>query len=217
MFLAGMYDHVQKQEFFSYTIITGPAPENLQWLHHRMPVMLERGSKSWNAWLDESKTDWNESELQSILEARCDPDVLEWWQVNSDVGKVTNNGAYLIEPARAAVRNFFKKEDKMVGSLAKLEEHNSEEVKSERNDDDDGDAKLLKQEQDEEFNKPDIHEKEEEPEKFFKEQLPKPSNKESSSQKSSKNNRNNKRQSSAPTGSGIEEMLRASSKKRRKL
>ncbi|CUS20675.1 LAQU0S01e12068g1_1 [Lachancea quebecensis] len=119
IFLAGMYDHVEAQDFYSYTVVTGPAPPELEWLHSRMPVVLERGSKEWNAWLNESKTSWNESELEQTLKARCDTSVMEWWQVSSKVGKVSNNGECLISPAKGAVRDFFKKEDKTNGRLIK--------------------------------------------------------------------------------------------------
>ncbi|SCU94630.1 LADA_0G09846g1_1 [Lachancea dasiensis] len=117
MFLAGMYDYVQSENLYTFTIITAPAPSNLVWLHTRMPVVLNRGSKEWATWLDTSKTDWDESELQKVLEAQCNEDELEWWQVSSDVGKVSNNGKYLITPAKSSMRDFFKKENKSSSTL----------------------------------------------------------------------------------------------------
>lgn len=130
MFLAGMYDCVKSKEFFSYTIITGPAPPNMQWLHFRMPVVLEPNTKQWDEWLNPSKTDWTQKELADALKTECDENTLEWWRVNTDVGKVTNNGEYLIEPVNNEVHQFFKGKIETVRAPTKKERTPFTEKKS---------------------------------------------------------------------------------------
>ncbi|SCV01614.1 LAME_0G17370g1_1 [Lachancea meyersii CBS 8951] len=166
MFLAGMYDHVESHNLYTFTIITAPAPSNMEWLHTRMPVVLNWGSKQWKAWLEDSKTQWTESELQAVLQAQCNENELEWWQVSSDVGKVSNNGKYLVAPAKAPIREMFKKEAKTTTSLAKSEE--SPDLPR------DEQKPNVKTEEAEEESKPVVRESGQELEKGLKEQLTKP-------------------------------------------
>lgn len=203
MFLAGMYDHVEAQDFYSYTIITGPAPPELEWLHFRMPVVLERGSKEWNMWLDESKTSWKESELEQTLKAYCDKSVLEWWQVSSEVGKVANNGKCLVSPAKGAVRDFFKKEDKTKKSLVKGEQSSRSDFESSWKHEGKDDKK------------PSVHERDENSQKHSKEEprkLEEASDVKQEPEVSLKSDQNQKTTSKR----GIENMLRGSINKRQK-
>ncbi|SCV00441.1 LAMI_0G05072g1_1 [Lachancea mirantina] len=109
MFLAGLWDRVPHEDFYSFTIITSPAPPNMKWLHFRMPVIFTPGSKEWDAWMDDSKHEWADKTLIETLKARCYEDVVEWWQANSDVNKVSNNGSYLIEPVKKEEEELLKK------------------------------------------------------------------------------------------------------------
>ncbi|CEP60958.1 putative peptide hydrolase LALA0_S02e03554g [Lachancea lanzarotensis] len=177
MFLAGMYDRVESEDLYTFTIITAPAPSNMEWLHRRMPVVLNWRSKQWDTWLDESKTQWNQSELKEVLQAQCNEDELEWWQVSTDVGKVSNNGKYLIAPAKAPIRDLFKKEDKTSTSLAKHEDIPSfthENPSAVKHDSDVEKIPNVKVEEAEEDKKPIVREHGEDAEKGLKEQLSKP-------------------------------------------
>ncbi|ODQ57219.1 hypothetical protein WICANDRAFT_22917, partial [Wickerhamomyces anomalus NRRL Y-366-8] len=111
MFLAGLYDTVDFEDtegsFDSFTIITGPAPKQTKWLHERMPIVLTPGTKEWDAWLD-NETEWNDTLADSLAEYAKDD--LEWYEVTKDVGKVTNEGEYLIKPLKkGGIGDFFGK------------------------------------------------------------------------------------------------------------
>lgn len=97
MFLAGMYDHVEKDDLWTFTIITGKAPESLKWLHDRMPVVLEPGSAAWDAWLGD-QTEWNQQELDKVLATTYEENKMRCYQVNNDVGKTAINEEYLTKP-----------------------------------------------------------------------------------------------------------------------
>lgn len=114
MFLAGMYDTVNFEDtddkFMSFTIITGPAPKQTKWLHERMPVVLTPGTKEWDQWLD-NETEWNDKLADSLAEYAKED--LEWFEVTRDVGKVTNEGEYLIKPVKHGnIGDFFGKSKK---------------------------------------------------------------------------------------------------------
>ncbi|OWB83901.1 hypothetical protein B5S33_g2537 [[Candida] boidinii] len=113
MYLAGMYsitkfkkekhhadeddDDGKEFEFIdSYTIVTGPAPKNMKWLHNRMPVVLEPGSKEFNSWLNPRIQEWTK-ELSDCLKP-FEKDSLTFYPVNPDVGKISSEGEYLTEP-----------------------------------------------------------------------------------------------------------------------
>lgn len=114
MFLAGMFSKVNFEDtndsFKTFTIITGPAPKQTKWLHERMPVVLTPGTKEWDAWLDNDK-EWDDSLATSLAEYAKDD--LEWFEVTRDVGKVTNEGEYLIKPLKHGnIGDFFGKSKK---------------------------------------------------------------------------------------------------------
>lgn len=107
MFVAGMYDVVRTkdQEVYSYTIVTGAAPTNLKWLHERMPVMLKPNSEEWKIWMDDKKHVWTDKELKTVLEPKYPEELMEWYEVSKDVGKVSNNEEYLIkEKKRVSIK-----------------------------------------------------------------------------------------------------------------
>lgn len=138
-FLAGMFDVVKRekegqQDMISFTIVTGDAPEELKWLHERMPVVLEPGSEDWKNWLNRDKQQWSDEDIEKVLKTTCDTNILEWYQVSPDVGKIQNNGKRLMEPLRKknGLDSFFKKRkaDITVDENIKNEEGN-EHVKVE--------------------------------------------------------------------------------------
>lgn len=138
MFLAGMYDYVPAEDFYSFTIITAPAPKNLKWLHERMPVVIEPGTREWDSWMDPEKKNWSQKELNEILEPRYDEDHMISYQVSPEVGKTTNNGENLIKPILKADKNKFEKlikkeldETKVHDSIKN--EHDQGKLKTESN------------------------------------------------------------------------------------
>lgn len=117
MYLAGMYsitkfkkqkhydedaeegDDKREDEFEfidSYTIVTGPAPKNMKWLHSRMPVVLEPGSKEFNNWLNPRVQEWNK-QLSDCLKP-YETDTLIFYPVNPEVGRISSEGEYLTQP-----------------------------------------------------------------------------------------------------------------------
>jgi putative SOS response-associated peptidase YedK len=111
MFLAGMWSSVHfedtNRQVDTFTVITGPAPKNMEWLHLRMPIVLEPGSESWDKWLGNEI--WNVKLGEECLKIH-EHDDLEWFEVSRDVGKTTNDGAYLVDPVKkGGVAGFFDK------------------------------------------------------------------------------------------------------------
>ncbi|KAL2071452.1 hypothetical protein VTL71DRAFT_12687 [Oculimacula yallundae] len=142
MCVAGLWDCVQyegsEDKHYTYTIITTDSNKQLNFLHDRMPVVLENGSEEMKTWLDPGRHTWSK-ELQSLLKPYDGE--LEVYAVSKDVGKVGNNSPTFIIPVASSenksnIANFFakgtpKKESKDV--KAKLEEKTAkkEEVKDE--------------------------------------------------------------------------------------
>lgn len=98
LFLAGMYDYVESDNLWTFTIITGTAPPELDWLHHRMPVVLEPGQDAWNAWMDPEKFKWSQRDLNDLLVATYNDEMMTVYRVSSDVGKVKIDHERLIKP-----------------------------------------------------------------------------------------------------------------------
>lgn len=120
MFLAGLWSKTileNEDKFESYTVVTGPAPEKMEWLHHRMPIVLEPGSKEWEQWLGKNGH-WDKEIAQVALDVH-DHDELEWYQVTKDVGKMSNDGPQLVKPVKkGGITAFFK------NNVVKEEEQN---------------------------------------------------------------------------------------------
>ncbi|CDK28971.1 unnamed protein product [Kuraishia capsulata CBS 1993] len=135
MFLAGLWDksifsdEETTHVIYSFSIVTGPAPQQLEWLHHRMPRVLEPGTKEFDLWLD-PKHDWDDK-LMSCLQP-YDKDDLEWFEVSRDVGNVRNEGEHLIQraPKRPTDRPI-KKGSIMNWVKVKTKEHHISEEPSE--------------------------------------------------------------------------------------
>jgi putative SOS response-associated peptidase YedK len=78
----------------SCTIITTAAGPDMDWIHDRMPVILN--PDTFDLWLDPEVEETGE--LTALLRATPDGTVVHH-PVSSRVGNVRNNGAELIEPA----------------------------------------------------------------------------------------------------------------------
>jgi putative SOS response-associated peptidase YedK len=75
------------------TILTGPAPDDLAWLHERAPLVVPVELQA--DWLDPDR------DAESLLEAlrSADPRPMRVQRVSSAVNAVRNTGPQLIEPA----------------------------------------------------------------------------------------------------------------------
>lgn len=139
MCFAGLWDMVQyegsDEKLYTYTIITTDSNKQLNFLHDRMPVILEAGSDAMKTWLDPENVGWSK-ELQGMLKPFNGE--LECYPVDKGVGKVGNNSPQFVVPVnskenRNNIANFFgsqqanakTKEEKQEAELKK------EEVKKE--------------------------------------------------------------------------------------
>jgi hypothetical protein len=113
MCLAGLWDCVQyegsDEKLYTYTIITTDPNKQMNFLHDRMPVILENGSGDLRTWLDPKRYTWSK-ELQSLLKPYQGE--LEIYPVSKDVGKVGNNSPAFIVPISSSenknnIANFF--------------------------------------------------------------------------------------------------------------
>ncbi|EXJ76217.1 uncharacterized protein A1O5_00725 [Cladophialophora psammophila CBS 110553] len=113
MWFAGLWDCVKyedtEEKLYTYTIITTDANKQLQFLHDRMPVILDPGTEAVKLWLDPTRNKWSK-ELQAILKPY--EGELECYQVDSAVGKVGNNSPSFIVPIdskenKKNIANFF--------------------------------------------------------------------------------------------------------------
>lgn len=143
LFLVGFWSHSKlkdsnRNDIYSFTVITGPATNELSSIHHRIPIIIEPNSKEWDAWLN--LKDWDDKLLESLK--ACNDGILKWYEVSKDVGKISNDGDYLTKPVKreiGALDTFFtksnelkevKKEDKEVKKEDKQED--IKEIKNER-------------------------------------------------------------------------------------
>ena len=116
-----------EEKLYTYTVITTSPNKQLQFLHDRMPVILDNGSEDMWTWLDPKRSTWSK-ELQSLLKPYKGE--LECYQVSKDVGKVGNNSPTFIVPITSTenknnIANFFgsaKKSAKIEGVKKELDE-----------------------------------------------------------------------------------------------
>ncbi|KAI0879077.1 hypothetical protein GGS24DRAFT_440673 [Hypoxylon argillaceum] len=138
MCLAGLWDMVQyendEEKQYTYTIITTDSNKQLNFLHDRMPVILDNGSEKMRKWLDPKRYEWSK-ELQSLLVPY--DGALEVYPVSKDVGKVGNNSPTFIIPIdskqnKSNIANFFAKSP--AKKVAKKEEMDTKDdiVKTEQ-------------------------------------------------------------------------------------
>lgn len=113
MCFAGLWDVVKYEDsedkLYTYTIITTDSNKQLNFLHDRMPVILDSGSDEMRKWLDPEQNKWSK-ELQAIL--RPYKGDLECYPVSKEVGKVGNNSPDFIVPIdskenKKNIANFF--------------------------------------------------------------------------------------------------------------
>ncbi|KAL5359501.1 hypothetical protein BJX96DRAFT_174405 [Aspergillus floccosus] len=126
MYLAGLWDCVSyegsEDMLYTYTIITTSSNQYLQFLHDRMPVILEPNSDQMKTWLDPTRTTWSK-DLQSLLKPY--EGELECYPVPKEVGKVGNNSPDFIIPLKenkGNIANFFANAKKKAEPEAKTEE-----------------------------------------------------------------------------------------------
>jgi putative SOS response-associated peptidase YedK len=77
----------------SCTIITGPANEAIEPVHDRMPVMLP--PDAWDTWLDNEVRD---AAVATKLLVPAPASIITMHAVSTDVNRVANKGASLIDP-----------------------------------------------------------------------------------------------------------------------
>jgi hypothetical protein len=115
---------------YTYTIITTSSNKQLNFLHDRMPVILENGSEEIRTWLDPKRSTWSK-DLQTLLKPFLGE--LEIYPVSKEVGKVGNNSPNFIIPVastenKSNIANFFAKgaskgDSKSTMSAKSTEEH----------------------------------------------------------------------------------------------
>jgi SOS response associated peptidase (SRAP) len=110
-----MGDTGSDEKTYTFTIITTDSNKQLNFLHDRMPVILEPGSEALRTWLDPNRYEWT-NELQSLLKPFGGE--LECYPVNKDVGKVGNNSPSFIIPIDSSenknnIANFFGNQAKL--------------------------------------------------------------------------------------------------------
>ncbi|KAF2874419.1 hypothetical protein BDV95DRAFT_487767 [Massariosphaeria phaeospora] len=108
------------EQLYTYTIITTDSNKQLNFLHDRMPVILENGSEAIRIWLDPTRTEWSK-ELQMLLKPF--EGELECYPVSKDVGKVGNNSPSFVVPVNSAenknnIANFFGNQRKAAKAKA---------------------------------------------------------------------------------------------------
>ncbi|KIV82172.1 hypothetical protein PV11_04300 [Exophiala sideris] len=118
MCFAGLWDCVKyedtEEKLYTYTIITTDSNKQLNFLHDRMPVILDPGTEAMKIWLDPTRNKWSK-ELQAILKPF--EGELECYPVDTAVGKVGNNSPSFIVPIdskenKKNIANFFNNANK---------------------------------------------------------------------------------------------------------
>ncbi|XP_037280371.2 abasic site processing protein HMCES-like [Rhipicephalus microplus] len=90
--MAGIFDvSTSKDVLYSYTILTMDAPRYMQWLHNRVPLILD-GDEAVASWLDPT---YSFEEL--TYSVRCPPNLV-CHPVSPGVAKVTNNTVECVLP-----------------------------------------------------------------------------------------------------------------------
>ncbi|PWY88558.1 DUF159-domain-containing protein [Aspergillus heteromorphus CBS 117.55] len=126
MYFAGLWDCVEYEDstepLYTYTVITTDSNPQLQFLHDRMPVILDTGSEAMRVWLDPGRTTWSR-ELQAVLKPF--EGELECYPVPKEVGKVGNNSPDFVVPVsskenKGNIANFFANANK--GGAVKKED-----------------------------------------------------------------------------------------------
>lgn len=98
-----------EQKNYTYTVITTSSNKQLNFLHDRMPVILDPASEEMRTWLDPSRFEWSK-DLQGVLKPFAGE--LDVYPVSKEVGKVGNNSPSFIIPIasrenKSNIANFF--------------------------------------------------------------------------------------------------------------
>ncbi|KAJ5679606.1 hypothetical protein N7462_007850 [Penicillium macrosclerotiorum] len=140
MCFAGLWDCVKyedaEEKLYTYTVITTSSSSSLSFLHDRMPVIMDYGSKEMMTWLDPNRKTWSK-ELQAILQPY--EGELDCYPVSKEVGKVGNNSPDFIIPVNSKenknnIANFFsnaKANEKITASAPVKKESGSQGTKIE--------------------------------------------------------------------------------------
>ncbi|KAL6703653.1 hypothetical protein ACN47E_009427 [Coniothyrium glycines] len=148
MCFAGLWDSVQfedaSEKLYTYSIITTDSNQQLNFLHDRMPVILENGSEAIRTWLDPNRTEWSK-DLQSLLQPYKGE--LECYAVSKEVGKVGNNSPSFLIPINSAanknnIANFFGNQKKAALSEAEEQPAHKVEHDLEKSANEDGQVKI---------------------------------------------------------------------------
>ncbi|KAL6249254.1 hypothetical protein RBB50_004317 [Rhinocladiella similis] len=132
MCFAGLWDCVKyedsQEKLYTYTIITTDSNKQLNFLHDRMPVILDPGTDAMKIWLDPTRNKWSK-DLQSILKPY--EGELDCYPVDSAVGKVGNNSPNFIVPVdskenKKNIANFFGSANKPKSKTPQLEKEPDE-------------------------------------------------------------------------------------------
>ncbi|KAG2225585.1 hypothetical protein INT45_013696 [Circinella minor] len=112
MFFAGLYalSHIDDKERYTCTIVTTDASSFFEFLHDRMPVILENSSSDVNSWI--SNESWSKDQVKIMHPFTGE---LDCYQVTDAVGSTRNNSPDFIIPVdqlKGSISNFFKKETK---------------------------------------------------------------------------------------------------------
>lgn len=135
--IAGLFETRKSLEsdetLFSFTIITVPSHPKYEWIHSRMPAILE-SEEDVRKWLDFENVSADEA-----IKLLVPFDKLEWHSVTKAVGNVRNNTIENILPLKELPKNETKKQKTIVDffkskSTPKISTKNSQmeqEVKKE--------------------------------------------------------------------------------------
>jgi len=122
--MAGLFDHWQApkgssnedKDLYSYTIITVDSSASLNWLHNRMPAILD-GEEEICQWLDYGEVPWDKA-----LDLVKPKDCLEWHPVSTVVNNSRNKSAECIQridlskqqekPVSGTLFSYFKRSPK---------------------------------------------------------------------------------------------------------
>lgn len=119
--MAGLWNNPTREgnKWYTFTIVTAAASEDLRWLHDRMPVMICTEA-SMKRWID-PKLKWT-SQLLTGLDMLKTKDELEWYEVSPEVGKVKNNYASLNKKVeKKSIQQFFSPAKAKIGEKRALE------------------------------------------------------------------------------------------------
>ncbi|KAI9482545.1 hypothetical protein BDB00DRAFT_857310 [Zychaea mexicana] len=154
MLFAGLYDvsHLEGndgQPLYTCTIITTSASSFFEFLHDRMPVILENGSPDVATWLSDEPWSKKHVQLMRPFEGK-----LDCYQVTDAVGSTKNNSPDFVVPVdqlKGSISNFFKKTPQQPTVAGLKREHSDDPdeklvVESKKRDTKSSDTKKEKQE-----------------------------------------------------------------------